>query len=394
MCGLCLPYCPTYAATGNEAESPRGRISLMTALASGALEPSEPLTDHLEHCLVCRACEAKCPSGVRYGKLIDTHRINAAATRPTTTKPDAAQTLATHPKLRRRAGFALWLSERLGLRAAGRSLGLVRALGLTRYERMTPRLQRPTKWRSYYPAAAPSKGDVALFTGCFSELFDNQTLRSSITLLNRLGYGVHVPRNQTCCGALHWHQGDAPQAQHLAKTNLDAFASLNVNAIVGTASGCASHLRDYGQVIENGETLAHRVTDISTFLNDIDWPDTLQLRALHKRVAVHDPCSLANVLKQSQAPYALLDKIPGLAVTPLPGNQHCCGSAGRYMVTHPDMAERIRQPKLDALTALKPDILVTSNIGCAMHLLDGIRRNGLAIDVMHPVTLLARQLSR
>ena len=390
MCGLCLPSCPTYAATANEAESPRGRISLMAALAAGALESSEQLTAHLDNCLVCRACENKCPSGVRYGKLIDTYRINKTAT---PTRPDAATTLATHTALRRRTGLALWLCEKLGLRAAGRGLGITRALGLDRYERMTPPLQRPARWREYYPAATAPKGDVALFTGCFSEMFDSRTLRNSIKLLNHLGYGVHIPRRQGCCGALHWHSGDAPSAQTLAQTNLDAFAPLNICAIIGTASGCTSHLHDYGQVVESGQTLANRVTDISAFLTGVDWPGNLQLRPLRKHVAVHNPCSLSNVLQQAQAPYSLLAKIPELTVTPLPGNQHCCGSAGRYMVTHSDMADRIRQPKLNALIEMKPDILATSNIGCAMHLLAGIRQAGLKTDVVHPATLLAEQLA-
>jgi len=386
MCGLCLPHCPTYLKTRNESESPRGRISLMRALAGGELALTEQLQGHLESCLLCRACEVKCPSKVNYASIMDATRIAIAQQQPAPPKPSSLEKLATDNTLRRKLNRLLWLADKSGLRAAGRGLGITRAMGLERLEQLAPPTPLTRSWHSYYPASAEKRADVALFTGCFSDLFDQQTLSASILMLNRLGYGVHVPATQTCCGALHYHKGDSTQAAELARQNHQAFAELEIEAIISTASGCGSHLQEHNPS-------GHPIQEISQFLASAHWPEHIQFKPLTKRIAVHDPCSLRNTLKAASFPYQLLHKIPQLKIVPLPGNERCCGGAGSYMLDHPAMADNLRQDKLDALTATEADILVTSNIGCALHLMSGLRSEHRKTVVRHPVTLLAEQLS-
>lgn len=384
MCGLCLPHCPTYRKMQTENESPRGRISLMRALTTGELTLTDKLQSHLDNCLLCRACEAACPSKVQYGKMMGASRALMAQQKPQPpSKKISLGQLVTNKQQRRRVGQLAWLAEHSGLRTLGRGLGLTKAAGLQRLEQLAPITTRPKRWPSYIPTTAKNnQGDVALFTGCFSDLFDRQTLEASITLLNHVGYGVHIPKAQNCCGALHYHKGDSETANTLAEQNDQAFAELDIIAIVNASSGCGSHLK----------TRQSNVVDICDFLAKAEWPDQTQFSALPKCIAVHEPCSLRNVLKAAQHPYELLKKIPQTKIVALPNNQYCCGGAGSYMVDHPEMADSLRADKLTALKQVEPDILVTSNIGCAMQIGAGIRMEKQTIEILHPITLLARQL--
>jgi glycolate oxidase iron-sulfur subunit len=388
MCGLCLPHCPTYNKTQNEAESPRGRISLILGLAREQLQPDEKLISHLDNCLLCRACEAVCPSKVEFGQLMDGARATLTQDKPRTEQRIPLDELATDKQRRHRDAKLLWLANTTGLRTLGRGLGLTRALGLQRFEQLAPKIHRPHSWQPYYPPKGEQRGDVALFTGCFSDMFDQATLDAAITLLTACGYGVHVPDSQTCCGALHQHSGDSATARQLAQQNLAAFGALQIDAVISTATGCGSYLGEYQQI--SGSALP--VCDINTFLSQIEWPEEISLQPLRKRVAVHEPCSQRNVLKQADAPYALLKRIPELELFHLPGNEQCCGAAGSYMIDHPEMADRLRQDKIEAVRQTKPDILVSSNIGCALHLAAGMRAMGIKIELLHPIMLLARQL--
>ncbi len=386
MCGLCLPHCPTYLKSRNESESPRGRISLMRALASGELALTETLQGHLESCLLCRACETKCPSKVNYAAIMDATRIAIADKQTGKTKPTLLEKLASDKTQRRKINRLLWLADKSGLRAAGRGLGITRAMGLERLEQLAPPIRLTRQWRSYYPATIDKRADVALFSGCFSDLFDQQTLAASITLLNRLGYGVHIPAGQNCCGALHYHKGDSGQAATLTRQNRDAFTDLDIEAIITTASGCASHLNEHDQS-------GHPVREICQFLATTAWPDDIVFKPLPKRVAVHEPCSLRNSLKAAHHPYQLLKKIPQLEIIPLPGNEQCCGAAGSYMVDHPQMADTLKRDKTDAFTETGAEVIITTNIGCALHLSSGLHSTDQASRICHPSVLLSQQLT-
>jgi glycolate oxidase iron-sulfur subunit len=400
-CGLCLPHCPTYGVAKQEGESPRGRIALAQGLAEGRLAPSPGLQAHLASCLTCRACESVCPSRVPYGRLIDGARAELASLQ--------------RPGLLRR--FLRWLASEgvvahpAATRALLGSLSAMRPLvrrtlragvfgrGGARLARYWPAPRRFQPWAAYYPARGRRRGEVALFLGCVARVLDRQSLWDSIRVLNVLGYGVQVPAGQGCCGAIHLHDGAAAAGRRLAEANLAVFAGLDVEAVVTAASGCGATLGEYAGWAGLGDAwrarataFAGRVTDISQFLAGLSWPGEISLEPFRARVAVHDPCTLRNVMRQRDGPYRLLARIPDIGVVELPDNARCCGSAGIHMLTHPRLADSLAAPKVAALASLDARILVTSNVGCALHLRAQLQDAGQAVEVLHPVSLLARQL--
>lgn len=382
-CGLCLPSCPTYRKTESEADSPRGRVMLMRALFDGSL-PAEPgLVTHLDRCLACRTCEAVCPSGVKYGELIDAGRAELAR--------------GGH----RPRGAARWLPALL---SSPPLLGLNARL----------------RFRACYPAQGERRGAVALFLGCASQLADAETLRASIYLLTRLGYEVRVPRGQGCCGAMHQHGGDPARAETLARQNITAFDPLSLDGrgmgrgcaatdtapkspapdpahpgrgeslpILFSASGCGASLVEYGRHGEAGEAFARRATDIVSFLVQASGWDGLDIAPLAETIAVHEPCSARNVLRNAADVYRLLECIPGAHIQPLPGNDQCCGAAGLYFLSQPQLARALLADKVQAVRAQSPRLVVSTNYGCARWLASGLGE--LERRIVHPVVLLARQ---
>ncbi len=388
LCGMCLPHCPTYGLSHNEAESPRGRISLMLAVARGQLEPTAGLRGHLERCLGCRACEAMCPSLVPYGRLLRNTREHLYRHEHSR----LADTLAT-PARRRLLHGALRLFQASGLQRVTQKLHLLGHSAAGRLVQGLPATTAAPALPEFTPAQGQERGQVALFTGCTGDLLQRALLHDARRLLSALGYAVHIPPQQGCCGALHVQQGDGENARRLARQNLAAFPA-GAEAIISVASGCGALLHEYDQLLEDERAtgFARRVIDINAFLAGVEWPDSLMLRPLAHKVAVHESCTLRNVLHGQQALYALLRRIPQLEVVELPHNDRCCGAAGSYLIDEPDSADALRADKVDAVTELQPQWLVSANIGCAMHLAAGLRGAGLAVEVVHPVTLLARQL--
>ena len=390
MCGMCLPHCPTYQLSRDEGESPRGRVALIQGLASGRLASNPRLEEHLDHCLGCRACEAACPSGVAYGEIIDGGRALLYEPHKAAPALRLLNSLVPRPRRLRLAGRVLRFLQRSGLQGLARGIGLTRALGLARLDALLPPLAPLPAWRDYYPPTGDPRGAVALFLGCFADFADRPTLQAAVSILTRLGYGVHIPARQTCCGALHLHQGGRSIALHLAECNTAAFNPLRIDAIINTASGCGAALTEYPR--HDFPALDAPVRDISAFLAAALQDTELDLAPLDKRVAIHDPCSLSHVLRETAAPHRLLARIPRLETVALPDQPRCCGAAGSYMLTQADIADRLRDEKITALRGLNADILVTSNPGCALHLRAGIKAGGLNIPVMHPIELLSRQL--
>jgi glycolate oxidase iron-sulfur subunit len=370
-CGLCLPHCPTYRKTGSEADSPRGRIQLMRAVAQDILPNNARFKEHIDLCLSCRSCESACPNSVNYGALVDTSRalhIQKHSMWLTIAKP-----FIRHRSLRQAAGWLLWLLQKLKL------THLVQ--GLLPAAKLLPKLEQPTAWKTFYPATSDKKSAVSLFLGCATSAFDSPTLKASIYVLNKLGVDVHVPSQQTCCGSIARQMGDAQEAQQLVAKNQSSFDE--AMPIISVASGCGAGLNDY--------LPGHKVQDISAYLMSYDWTD-VQIQTLNEQIYVQDPCTLRNVQKSHQAVYSLLKKIPGADIQPLAGNGQCCGGAGAYMLTQNTMASSLRDDKLNAIKSNHVSLLATSNIGCGLHIANGLREQNIHVSVVHPIQIIAKQM--
>jgi len=387
LCGLCLPHCPTYRLTQDENESPRGRVSLLRAMATDSLPVTRKAAAHLSRCLGCRACERVCPSGVRYGTILDAGRALIRSHLTSNRRERLLLAVLRRPGWLRPLSTVIRLAHGSGMLRLLRSLGVMRRLGLQTAEALLPKLKPMPRWQLLYPAEGQRRERIALFLGCIAQVVDTETLQAAIRLLTRLGYEVHIPPHRGCCGALHREAGDLSSAATLNSQNRSAFAGTGAQAVLTLASGC-------GAVLAAQNTGDIPIVDIHAFLAERDLPEDCRFEPLHQTVAVQDPCSLRNGLRTEQAVYRLLERIPELQITALPENAICCGGAGSYPLREPDLAERLRTPKLAALAQLHPDMLVSANIGCVLHLAAGMREQRLAIPVLHPVVLLERQLRR
>ncbi|MDO9394136.1 MAG: (Fe-S)-binding protein, partial [Methylotenera sp.] len=239
----------------------------------------------------------------------------------------------------------------------------------------------PVTWNSMYPATFQRKGAVSLFLGCAGNALDNQTLKASIYVLNKLGFDVHVPSRQTCCGSIARQMGDTDESSKLVAQNQLSFDQ--TIPVLTTASGCGAGLNDY--------LPDHKIQDISAFLMTCDWT-TIPIKPLNERIYVQDPCTLRNVQKSHQAVYTLLKKIPGSDIQALPGNSQCCGGAGAYMLTQSDMANSLLDDKLTTIKTNSVAILATSNIGCSLHIANGLREKNITVAVLHPIQIIAKQI--
>lgn len=371
----------------------------MLALAKAELPFSDKLELHLARCLDCRACEKVCPSYVSYGLALDSARALIESAREPSASPTARsvsilQWLVEKPDRIRTLDKILRLYRLSGLQWLLRTSRLLKLFRFAELEANLVSQPTPIAAAEIYPTERELKGKVTIFTGCLTQITDQQTLTSAIRFLNRLGYTVHIPPDQGCCGALHLHSGLPEKTAELMGQNIKAFIG-DTGPILCAASGCTATLSEYAKYRErdkSADRFSARVTDLNQFLVGLAWPSDITFRTLSKRIAVHDPCSLTNVLQQKDKPYALLARIPGVEIIPLPDNSLCCGAAGTYHLTQTRIARQLRAPKINHLRRLAPDILVTSNSGCAMYLAAGIRDAGLAIEVLHPVVLLERQL--
>jgi glycolate oxidase iron-sulfur subunit len=398
-CGLCLPHCPTYCKTLNEADSPRGRIMLMSAVMEGVLPANPRFMAHLDQCLTCRACENICPNNVAYGRLVAQVR-NAA---------EPLRHRSPWGRFMRRVALGGVVSSRRGLILAARALRLWEIVGgrsllaglgkyrifprLLRWSEQLPRHISVASWQAVYPAIGPERSRVALFLGCVARAFDNETLRATVYVLNRLGCTVDVPDRQNCCGALHVGQGDLNKAQALALGNLEAFPAENWDAVIVTATGCGAALREYPQLMgAEAKRFAIKVAEIGEFISAEALWRGIEIRPLNEKIAVHEPCSLRNILHGQSALYRLLNRIPGAECVELGDNDRCCGAGGAYQLSQPEMSALLLADKVAAMKESGASIIASSNFGCAQHLAVGARQAGLTVEVVHPIVLLARQM--
>lgn len=374
-CGLCLNYCPTYRITGLETESPRGRIYLMAQWEQGTLPYDESLAGHIDMCLGCRACEAVCPSGVPYGRIIEHGRAEVDRLRPA----DA-----------RRAAVRLGMRELLPhpgrLRALGRMTRLAQRLGLTRLVpagRQLPPLRsafRPPRG-NVAPAIGPRRHRVAFLTGCVMPLMYPEAHLATVRLLQRAGCEVWFPPDQTCCGALFAHNGDLDTARRLRETNANAFGMESFDAVVVNSAGCGAHMKDFYP------NLGPRTLDLAEFLTQIELPPPA--REVRARVVYQDACHLVHAQGVRNQPRALLEAVPGLELVELAHPDICCGAAGLYSTLQPDMAQKVLAEKLDDIGSRTPQVVVTANPGCQMHIQSGLRARGSDdVSVLHLAELL------
>jgi glycolate oxidase iron-sulfur subunit len=400
-CGLCLSSCPIYQELALETESPRGRISLMKAVQEGRLGITDQVISHWELCLQCRACEAACPSGVPFGRLMelawaDVVRNGKGPLPRRLARWLLLRGLLPHPSLLRLLALLLKAGQRSGLRRlGGRVLRYTPFDGLAGLEEALPeirgRLFQPG--RHLYRAEGPTRHRVALLSGCFMPLFYGPTMEAAVRVLNRNGCDVAVPMGQVCCGALHLHSGDIEMARRLARRNVDVFLGAGVEAVVVASAGCSTAMKEYGQLLAADPAYRERASQFSATVVDItEFLARLPLEPpggrLNRRVVYQDHCHLLNVQRISREPRELLRAIPGLELVEMEDGGVCCGSAGLYSLIQRGLSRRLLLRKMRRIAETGAEVVATANPGCMMHLELGMRLSGLKRRVCHIVDLL------
>lgn len=407
-CGLCTASCPTYVETGNEADSPRGRIYLMRNVIDGTLELDDDVKQHLDLCLNCRACETACPSGVQYGRLIEPFRdfMNEREPGRQVQSLNALQRfLLFHVfpyRWRNRVSLApARLMQWTGLDWLAEKSGLMRLVpeSLRNMKRMLPNLKP-----HYGPLPellepiGPKRARVALFLGCVADSLYPETNYATAKVLQANGCEVWIPRSQGCCGALHYHAAEEAPAREFAAANCDAFGATDakhfqsLDAIITNAAGCGYQLKDYAHMMhgtpraEAAARFQGKVRDVSEFLMELG--PVKPTHALPIKATYHDACHLRHAQQIFKQPRQLLEMIPGLELIPLPESELCCGAAGSYNLTQPEMAERLGNRKTANIAATGAKALFTGNVGCLMQITRHLKAAGADLWCAHPVDAL------
>jgi len=401
-CGFCLPTCPTFAVLGVEMDSPRGRIRLMKTVWERRLgADAAGFDDHISKCLDCRACETACPSGVEYGKLVEGARSQIVAARPRSRIERAIRVAAFDwllPHRRALGAFASIsvLAKRLGARAVLRATHLRGARRMADLLDLVPDRASAEGPPQIVRARGDRRAQVALLRGCVMGSVFAPTNAATARVLARNGIEVQVPSDQTCCGALHAHAGERERARALARRNIAAFEKAGgSDAIIVNAAGCGAAMKEYGWLLKDdpewstrAAAFAAKVKDATEYLADIgvrERPGGLKARATWD-----DPCHLLHGQKVREQPRALLAAIPGLEIVPLEEADWCCGSAGTYNVTEPDLARAVLERKVGHILSSRAEMVVTANPGCLMQIQAGLRAAGSRVTVVHLMDLLDR----
>jgi len=400
-CGLCLNQCPTYRALQLEPESPRGRIHLVKAAAEGRIELNERFAEHLYLCLLCRACESACPSGVQYGRIAEAAREQLGPPGSDLARAVLNFVFTQLLPYRRRLRFAfalLRLYQRTGLRRVAR---FFLPKKLREMDALMPLI--PSQFFKPHEGIAPAIGarraTVAVLDGCVMPLLFGDVNAATVRVLRRNGCDVTFPRGQTCCGALNVHNGETTAAKRMARRNIDAFLDANVDAVIVNAAGCGAAMKEYGYLLrddpeyrDRAERFSSVVKDAGEFLAELGLVG--DLRPLEMTVTYQDPCHLAHGQRIRSQPRNLLQAIPGLKLVEMEGADRCCGSAGIYNVTHPDMSQHLLKEKMQAVAATGGAAIVAPNPGCMLQFRSGAARFGPDVKVYHLLDLLDRAYSK
>ena len=400
-CGLCLNECPTYLELGLETESPRGRLALMKAVAEGRFGYTDKLVEHMDLCLLCRACEAACPSGVPFGSLMTETRARIQEQTPQpfierTVKNFVFRHMFPH---KRRLGLAfgmLALYQASGVQWLVRKSRVLSLLPsrLSQMESMLPKLALspyPRGGAKSVAAEGEQKQRVALFSGCIMPLVFGPVNRATVNVLSKNGCMVDIPGAQGCCGALNVHSGERKAARQMARKNIDAFES--ADTVVVNAAGCGAMLKEYEELLEHdarysekARAFTSKVKDVNEFLAAL--PLIPPKTGFKKRVTYQDSCHLAHAQRIKEAPRKLLSSIPGVEFSEMRNSDRCCGAAGIYNIVNPDLSMQILDSKMRDVMEVDADVVTTANPGCMLQLDLGLRKNGQTTRSYHVVELL------
>ena len=400
-CGLCLPHCPTFRELRVETASPRGRLHLMRALGEGRVEATDTFVEHMSLCLDCRACEAACPTGVKFGHLMEATRAEIQERRPRT---GFAKVLAwvvfkqLFPYPERLALFAgaLRAYQRLGVQSLVRATGLLKKLpgNLDEAEALLPRISSQFFVpKGIVPARGQVKKRVAFFAGCVMRVAFAQTNRATVRVLARAGCEVALPEDQICCGALHAHAGERETAKVLARKNIAAFEQAGSEWVVVNAAGCGAALKEYGELLAHDPVWADRAKAFSARVRDLSeaiaaLPIQDSAPTLQAKVVYQDACHLLHAQRVRQQPRDVLKAIPGVQLVEMRDGDRCCGSAGIYNLTEPEMADRLGEQKVTNVDQTGADIVVSGNPGCLIQMRAGLQKCGSKTKAVHLADLL------
>ena len=405
-CGLCLPTCPTYEATKIERHSPRGRISLMRAIADCRLEPTKTFAEEMYFCLGCLACMTACPAGVNYAELFEHARAEVEAAgvlnspKRSLIRAFAIRWLFMDLNRLQLVGHALRLYQQLGLQTLVRRSGVLNLLPrrLRELEAMTPDIQPRFSSELISPvthALGTRRYRVAMLIGCAQDLIFSDINRDTVEVLARNGCEVITPPEQLCCGSLHAHNGEWELAQELARKQIDQFPPDHFDAIITNAGGCGSHLKHYHKLLAEDPVYRERAALWDRKVKDIhEWLIEIGVRrppnnVPEQVVTYHESCHLAHGQKITAQPRQLLCLIPNLRLVELPESTWCCGSAGIYNIVQPEMAGRLLDRKLNHIAGTGARIVANGNPGCLLQLINGAKQRRMPLRVVHPVSLLA-----
>lgn len=410
-CGFCLPSCPTYIVSGQkESQSPRGRIALMKAVYDGKIEPDEEFEQSLNLCLGCRACEPVCPSGVKYGYLLEEARdilhqhknysFPVQALRRTVFKH-----LFTKKSNLINVTSLVGFYQKSGLQNAARKIGFLNLFPrhLQDMEKILPNMPKKkamSKHQEYFPSYGKKKATAAFFSGCLMDTMFLETNQATIQLLQKAGCDIYIPDKQVCCGALHGHSGEKELAKELAKQNIEVFEQLDVDYIVTNAGGCGAFLMEYGHMFdddpewrERSQEFAAKIKDFSAVLVELEFHKDHDLELPEQIVTYQDSCHLRNVMKSANAPRELIRSIQGVAFKEMENAESCCGSAGIYNLVQPETSMKILDQKMDHMKKTQATTIVTANPGCLMQMQLGIQREGLKnVKAVHIADLLLKAI--
>ena len=404
-CGLCLPTCPTYNLNFKEESSPRGRIQLIHSYQNNELKLSEIFVNEMYFCLDCQACETACPAGVHFGELVEEARSSISEMRGEPfglrfLKKIFLQAVLSSPSRIKTAAKIMRIYQCSGLRDAIDRSEILRLFSEKLYEKhqLLPYVDNKYFDEEVAEIIYPEgeiRGRVGFLSGCIMNVVFSKIHHDAVKVLTANGYEVVIPKNQVCCGSLHAHNGEIKTAKSLARKNIDVFEQYQFDALVIDSAGCSAFMKEYNRILaddskyaERAKMFSSRVKDISEFLAEVGLKK--EPKHLDKKVTYHEACHLVHTQKISKQPRQLIQSIPGIEFVELPESTWCCGSAGIYNIVRYDDSMKILERKMKNVELTGAEIVLTANPGCHLQIQFGIRKFGLHMEVLHPISLLAR----